>query len=132
MQNYFEKDYVSVRYNKANHIIISSWLIPPTSTEFREGMNATIKALEHFKTGKVIWDTYQLGVLHPDDQHWAATEHYNNALKVGYSHAVLLIPEDILTQMSIDDTVSQVQNLIPINYSPTMEAAVEWLKQFNK
>ena len=130
MQHYFENDYVSIGYDQANDIIITTWLTTPTSSEFKEGMNTTIKALEHFGTGKVIWDTRKLGILHPDDQQWAATEHYNNAIKAGYSHAVLLIPEDIFSQMSLDDTVSQVQNLIPVTYTPTVEGAIEWMKQY--
>ncbi|HTJ53262.1 MAG TPA: hypothetical protein VL443_27595 [Cyclobacteriaceae bacterium] len=130
MQHYFENDHVSIGYDQANHIIITTWLTTPTQSEFRDGMNITIKAIEHFGTGKVIWDTRLLGILHPDDQQWAATEHYNNALKAGYSHAALLIPEDIFSQMSLDDTVSQVENLIPVTYTPTVEIAIEWMKQF--
>ncbi|HEY8937540.1 MAG TPA: hypothetical protein VIM65_20080, partial [Cyclobacteriaceae bacterium] len=61
---------------------------------------------------------------------WAVTEFYTNAVKIGYSHAVFLIPEDIFTQMSIEDTVSQVSDSIPLTYVTSMEAAVKWLKQF--
>jgi len=132
MQNYFETDYVTIGYDKDNHIIVHRWIVAPTSAELREGANMTISAMKQFKTGKVVWDTRNMGTLHPDDQHWAATEYYNNARKAGYSQAAFIIPSDIFTQMSVEDTMSQVENIFLSAYFDNMESAEEWIKQADK
>jgi len=73
-----------------------------------------------------------MGTLHPDDQHWAATEYYNNARKAGYSQAGFIIPSDIFTQMSVEDTMSQVESTFLSAYFDNMESAEEWMKQAGK
>ena len=130
MQNYFETDYLDISYDKGNHAIIHRWIVAPTSAELREGFNMTIVAMKQFNTGKIVWDTRYMGTLHPDDQHWAATEYYSNALMAGYSHAAFIIPADIFTQMSVEDTMSQLSSAFPTAYFDSMEEAIDWIKQF--
>jgi len=128
MQNYFGMDYISIRYDKANHVVVLEWIIPPTSDEFREGLNSLLAAMEHFKTGKIITDVGHLGTIHPDNQRWAATEWLQSALKIGYSHIAIIMPSDIFTQMSVEDTMSQVDSPLPSAYFDNMEKAIEWIK----
>jgi len=40
MQNYFETDFVTVSYDKANHLLILKWIVAPTSVEFGEGLGS--------------------------------------------------------------------------------------------
>lgn len=131
MNTYFHNDFVSIRYIEDNHTIICQWLVAPTSSEMKEGSNMVISAMHHFKTGKIVWDTRNLGALHPDDQQWAAVEYYNNAIKAGYSHAAFVIPQDVFTQMSVEDTMSQVAGAFPMAYFDNLQEAVEWIKVKN-
>jgi len=128
MQNYFETDYVTVGYDKGNNLIILNWIVAPTSDEFREGLNSLIAAMEHFKTGKLVTDTTYLGTIHPADQQWSATEWVQGAIKVGYSQIAIIIPADVFTQMSVEDTMSQVDNPLPFAHFDNMEAAIDWIK----
>jgi len=127
MQNYFEKDFVSIGYNNVNHVVVLKWSVPPTSDEFREGLNSLIGAMEHFKTGKIITDVSYLGTIHPNNQRWAASEWLQSALKIGYSHIAIIMPSDIFTQMSVDDTMSQVDSPLPSAYFDNMQAAIDWI-----
>jgi hypothetical protein len=131
MQNHFETDYVTTAYDKANHVVILKWKVAPTSVEFRDGLNSIISAMVHFKTGKLIADTTHLGVIHPDDQEWSATAWVQEALKVGYSQIALIVPSDIFTQLSVEDTLNMNKEEtmdIPTGYFDTVEAAIEWIK----
>lgn len=130
MQTYFEKDYITIGYNKDAHAVVSQWTTPPTSDEFRKALDAILAALEHFKTGKQVSDTTHLGAMHPEDQKWVATDWFEKALKAGYSHLAIIVPSDVFTQMSVEDTFSNVTSPIPYTYFDTMETAIAWIKQF--
>ena len=131
-QNHFEKDYITIWYDKVNHLIVGKWKAEPTSAEFREGLNSLISAIEHFKTGKLIIDTTYLGVIHPDDQDWSVVEWGQRALKAGYSQTALIISSNIFTQMSVEETMNQFQEENPFSfaYFNNMEDAIDWIKQF--
>ena len=129
MQTYFENDFITIGYDKVNHVIMHKWIVAPTSPEFREGLNYLIPAMELFNTGKIITDTICLGIIHPIDQQWLVTDWFQNVLKVGYSQLAIIIPARCFTRMSIEDTMSQVVNPVPIAYFENMEAAIAWTKQ---
>jgi len=129
MENYFETDYVTVDYDKADHIIVLKWKVSPTSAEFREGLNSLVTAMDHFKTGKIIGDTTHLGVIHPDDQQWSATEWIQSMFNVRHFQIAFIVPSDIFTQMSLDGALSQVVGDHPIAYFENMEGAIGWIKK---
>ncbi|SKC65226.1 hypothetical protein [Ohtaekwangia koreensis] len=129
MQTYFERDYYTISYDEVNHILIAKFISPSTSVEYREALGAVIPAIQHFKTGKVIWDVRYLGVISPVDQEWTISNFHNPALKFGYSKAALIMPSDVFTEMSIDGIVSEVGDF-QNKYFDNTEAAIDWLKQF--
>ncbi|HTJ52231.1 MAG TPA: hypothetical protein VL443_22370 [Cyclobacteriaceae bacterium] len=128
MQNHFETDYVTTAYDKANHVVILKWKVAPTSVEFREGLDSIISAMEHFKTGKLIADTTHLGAIHPDDQEWSTTVWAQKAVSAGYSKLALVIPSDIFTKMSVEDTMNMDKTETPSAYFDTIDAAIDWIK----
>jgi len=69
----------------------------PTSAEYREGMNAMIDAMKHFKAGKVIFDLTLAGALHPDDQHCQFPIGNPRAVNAGQSHVALVLASDIFS-----------------------------------
>ncbi|HEY8936291.1 MAG TPA: hypothetical protein VIM65_13755 [Cyclobacteriaceae bacterium] len=127
MQNYFEKDFIAIGYDKTNHLIVLKWKIAPTSAEFREGLHSLLAAIEQFKTGKVIVDTTHLGTIHPDDQQWSVTEWTQKAMQAGYSKLAIIIPDDIFTQMSVEDAMNSTNNILPFAYFSNMTPAMEWI-----
>jgi len=127
METYFQTDYTTIKYHKANHILILEWLNSTTSSEFREGMNVLLVAMEHFKAGKLICSLKNAGALHPDDQQWAATDWHNKALALGHSHVGIILAKDIFAQMSTEDAMSNVT--LPTGYFDNMEDAIYWISQ---
>jgi len=128
MPTFFKSNYITIDYDKINHVIIHTWLVPPSSDEFREGLNSLIPAMEHFKTGKIITDTTHMGIIHSDDQKWAVTDWRQRALKVGYSRLGIIIPADVFTRMSMEETIGRTVNQVPIAYFENTEDATYWIK----
>jgi hypothetical protein len=102
--------------------------MPPLSNEFRTYMQALLTAMEHFKTGKIVADTSKMGTLHPDDQEWSYSVWNDMAVKVGYSHAAILLPGDIYSQMAIEDTMNGASGSLSFSYFENMESALTWIK----
>jgi len=127
MQNYFEKDYFTIHYDKANHVVMAKFIIPPTSQEYREALSAVILAIQHFKTGNVVWDARHLGIISPVDQEWTISDFHNPALKFGYSKAAMIMPSDVFTEMSVDAIVSEVGDF-QVQYFDKVETAIDWIK----
>lgn len=128
MQPYFDTDYATITYDTNSHSIVGTWKIPPLPNEFRTYMDTLLSAMEHFKTGKVVADTTKMGTLHPEDQEWASTEWTTTAIKNGYSHAAILLPQDVYSQMAIDDTMNAVMGTVTFSYFDTIESALNWMK----
>jgi hypothetical protein len=125
METYLQKDYVIIKYYKDKRILILEWLKISTSSEFREGMNALISAMEHFKTGKLICCLTNAGALHPDDQQWVASDWHNRALAVGHSHVAIILAKDIFVQISIEGSMGNVT--LPTAYFDNLEDAIDWI-----
>lgn len=129
-QAYFETDYLLIHLDETGKVIIAEWRLPPTSQEFRNGMDILANALAHFNLGKVIFDTLCLGVLLESDQEWVSRDWYGRVIKAGYSQVAFIVPADVFTRMSVDETVSRTPDRIPTAYFDNMETATDWIKQF--
>lgn len=131
MKLYYDTDYVSISYNEDAHAIVCAWKIQLMPDEFRAGMDRLISAFEYFKTGKVIADTRLQGTLNQDDQHWAANEWKEKALKAGYSHIAFVMPKDVYQQMVVDDIVEtyiKTGTKVVVSYFNAPEEALAWIK----
>lgn len=124
---YFDKDYATISYDANNHLLVGSWKMPPLPNEFRTYMETLISAMEHFKTGKLIADTSNMGTLNLTDQEWAATDWTSRAIKAGYSHVAILLPTDVFSQMAIEDTMNDMVGPVAFSYFDNMESAIIWM-----
>ncbi|AYB32036.1 hypothetical protein [Chryseolinea soli] len=130
MQNYFENDFLFIRYDEKNHLLILEWKLAPASPEFKEGTNMLITAFEHFKTGKLVSDIRQLGAVHPDDQQWISNDWISRAVKAGFSCSAAVLPDDVFTHMSLEGMSSQSSDQLPAKTFDNMDDAIDWIKQF--
>ena len=127
METYFQVDYMLISFDVTRRVIIAQWLVPPTSEELRAGSYKAIDAVKEYGTGKIVWDTTHLGTIHPDDQKWASTEYALEFKSAGGAYAAFIIPQDIFTQFSVEDTISQGADLVPFAYFSNIDLALEWL-----
>lgn len=127
MEIYFDTDYITVKYDPVHHIVISIAKVPPASKEFRDGMMAILGAVQRFKTGRIVCDVVNLGALLEEDQIWAAKEWRPLAVASGHSRAAFVVPDDVFTNMSMEDMMAQADNDVSFGYFNRMEDAVRWL-----
>ena len=128
MISYLDNSYVAIQYNESTNSVEIHWKTPPTSEEFREGMNHAIEAMKKHQTGALLSDTTNLGALSEEDQQWSYTDWLQRALAVGYHSFAVVVSPDIFAQMSVEDTLSQVQNLT-IQYFDTVAEGQSWLEE---
>ncbi|SKC54898.1 hypothetical protein [Ohtaekwangia koreensis] len=129
MEIYYDQDYVVVYYSAEANAVVMRWKAASTSEEYRAALNVLLAAIEHFKTGKVIADTTHLGTIHPDDQAWSVTEWTLKAISAGYSHLAIVLPTEVFTKMSVEETMGQVTEILRFSYFEGMDAAIVWIKQ---
>ncbi|MFP4294109.1 MAG: hypothetical protein ACLFQ0_20950, partial [Cyclobacteriaceae bacterium] len=101
--------YFTAHYDAELDAIVETWVTSPTSEEFRTGMNKIIDLMAKHKTGALLGDTKELGALSEEDQQWSFTDWLARALEVGYHSFAVIISPDIFAQMSVEDTLTEVQ-----------------------
>jgi len=131
MTVHLENSFIEISYDENINAIVNNWKTAPTSAEFRQGMNAAVEAMRRFDTGALISDTGKLGALSEEDQQWSYTEWLQQALQAGYHSFAVIVSPDIFAQMSVEDTLSQVQN-VTIQYFESYEEGRKWLKENEK
>ena len=122
-----DNSYLRVQYNQHTDSVEVTWKTPPTSEEFRTGMNQAIDSMEKHQTGSLLSDTTHLGALSEADQQWSYTDWLQRALATGYQRFAVVVSSDIFAQMSVEDTLSQVQG-VTIQYFDTFAEGQEWLQ----
>lgn len=127
MEIYFDTDYITVKYDPVYHIVISITKVPLTSKEFRSGMMAMLGAMQHFKAGRIVCDVTNLGALLEDDQTWAAKEWRPLAVAAGHSRAAFVVPDDVFTNMSMEDMMEKADNEVSLAYFNRKEDAIRWV-----
>ncbi|MGB3617758.1 MAG: STAS/SEC14 domain-containing protein [Catalinimonas sp.] len=122
---------VELSYEADVHAIFINWKTAPTSAEFRDGMNAVLDMMRKHNTGVLLGDTCNLGALNPDDQAWSFGPWLQEALSVGYERFAVVISPDIFAQMSVEDTLQEVQatTTVTIRYFDDLAAARAWLRE---
>lgn len=127
MEIFFETDYITVKYDPVHHIVVSIVKVPPTSKEFRDGMMAILGAMQRFKAGRVVCDVVGLGAMLEEDQIWTVKEWRPLAVAAGHSKAAFIVPDDIFTNMSMDDMLSMADKDVSTAYFNRMEDAIRWV-----
>ncbi len=131
MKTYFNESFITVEYNEELNTVCPVWKEAPTSEEFRLGMNKVIEAMKEYNTGILKSDTAKIGAMDPEDGTWSATDWLDRAVKVGYRKFAVIISPDIFAQMSVEDTLNQV-NGVEIKYFPSDAEATAWIKETEK
>jgi hypothetical protein len=83
--------------------------------------------MKHIKTGIIVCDVVNLGALLEEDQIWAATVWRPLAVAAGHSRAAFILPDDIFTNMSMEDMMEKADKDVSFGYFNRMEDAVRWV-----
>jgi hypothetical protein len=127
MEIYFDTDYKRIEYSAAHHVLIATWKVTPTSAEFRTGMMTMLSAIEHFKTGRLVYDATHSGAILEEDRTWAATEWQALAIAAGHSKVAFLLPDDVFTNMTMEDIMEKADKHVSFAYFSRKEDAIQWV-----
>lgn len=129
MVKFFEQEYASINYDEAIQAMILQWKVTATSSEYRNTLNNLLLGMEQYKTSRVVVDTRHLGVIHPDDQEWSISDWTVRAMQSGYTHLAIILPDEIFTKLSVEDTMSMVKDKTLVSrYFGSLGEAKEWVK----
>ena len=129
MVKFFEQEYASIGYDEIVRAMVLLWKLGATSIEYRNTLNSLLLGMEHFQTSRVIVDTTHLGTIHPDDQEWSISDWTVRAMSSGYTHLAIILPDDIFTQVSVEDIMSLVEDrILKSQYFSSIQEAKEWIK----
>ncbi len=127
MAVYFNSDYKRIEYDEQHRVLVATWKLAPTSTEFRSGMMAMLDAMKQFNTGRLVYNVIPLGLLLEEDSIWAATEWREKAIALGRSKVAFVLPDDVFTMMSVESMMEREDREVPIAYFKRMEDAIRWV-----
>jgi hypothetical protein len=127
MEIYFDTDYKRIEYDATHHILIATWKLAPTSEEFRTGMMVMLKAMEHYKAGRLVYDVIYRGAALQEDLEWTATEWREQAVAIGHSKVAFILSDDVFTNMSMEDMMAKADKEVSFGYFNRMEDAVRWV-----
>ncbi len=110
--------------------VFLSWNTTPASDEFRFVMDQLIDGMADRNTGKILTDTTNMGAISAEDEQWSVTDWLERALRVGYRSLAILLPNEIFTQLKVNEVVAQTEGADPVTvqYFSDLSDARKWLK----
>ena len=69
-------------------------------------------------------------MIDPEDQEWVNTDWLPRAIEAGYRKVAIIVPEDIFSQIAVDDIMEKAREEAPVedHYFTNLEEAKAWLK----
>jgi hypothetical protein len=118
----------SVRWDQGAKLVMVEWEGWADSTEFKELLDAEIRALQAHRGSRVLVDCRQQKVLNPADQERANREWLPRALAAGLKRFAVVLPKSGLAEMNIRDALGKVPDTeLQVAYFATVEEGKAWL-----
>lgn len=124
--------YWTINFDETSKIINPEWnekTAEMTDSEYKAEMEKYTELVEEYKPQKALIDCLQLYyVIPPKVQEWTNTTLFPRILGAGVNKVAILFPEDIITQLSLEQVMEEVlgQKFVT-NYFSDKDKAKEWL-----
>jgi hypothetical protein len=125
--SYFDSDYADVTYDDELGAVISRMDEYAEGEDFRRYMNSIIDAIEDTGTDRMIADTSEIPPLSQGDQGWSVTDWAPRAEDAGLGHMALVMPESVVSEMSIESIVEMADDTINRGLFDDLDEAREWI-----
>ncbi len=118
----------SVKWIEAQRLILVRWEGWANSTEFKELLNAEVRALKEHGGSCLLADCRLQRVLSSDDQQRANREWVPRAVEAGLKRFAVVLPVSDLAAGHIQERLSEVPgSAFEVAYFTTVEDAERWL-----
>ena len=118
----------SVRWDQGSKLVLVEWEGWADSSEFKQLLDAEIRALEEHGGSRVLADCRQQKVINRADQDRANKEWIPRALAAGLKRFAVVLPKSGLAEMNIRDALGKVPDTaLQVAYFATVEEGKAWL-----
>jgi hypothetical protein len=120
----------SVRWDQGGQVVLVEWEGWADSTEFKELLDAEIRALQQHRGSRLLADCRQQKVINPADQQRANKEWLPRALAAGLKRFAVVLPKSGLAEMNLREALGKVpETALQVAYFATLEEGKAWLAQ---
>ena len=122
-----------VMWDSVTRSVILEWRNFVFGDEYRDALDAVIKAMEENRSNKVLSDSRRMKAIPQDDQDWLLKEWVPRAYKAGLKHMAIVLPKSTLGQMTLQRLarVGPDKRLVSndgTSYFETAEEAKRWFR----
>jgi hypothetical protein len=120
----------AVRWDPDARLVFVEWEGWADSGEFKELLDAEIKALHEHRGWRLLADCRQQKVINPVDQDRANKEWLPRALAAGLKRFAVILPRSGLAEMNIRDALGKVPDAaLQVAFFATVEEGKTWLAE---
>ncbi len=101
----------TVAWNHDVDSVVLQWNDFAKDGDFRERMDESLELLEAVGGNKMIADAREQGAIADEDQQWSVVDWAPRAEEAGLEYLVILYPEQVVAQMSVDNVIEEVQQI---------------------
>jgi hypothetical protein len=128
---YFDKPYLTIRWDLATRTVIMEWKMFVDGEAFRNGLNTGLELLVEKGASHWLADLRNLGVITPDDQKWSNEVWFPKAVSKGIRVMAIVVPKSTIAGMSVDAIMKKAElnnRTLVTHYFDNVFDAREWLR----
>jgi hypothetical protein len=125
--SYFDGEFAEVTYDSGMGAIVARMDEYAEGEEFRRYMDSIIDAMDATGSDRIIADTSEIPPLDQDDQQWSVVDWAPRAEDSGLEHMAMVMPESVVSEMSIENVVEMSDDTINRELFDELEDAKTWI-----
>lgn len=129
MEQYYYSDFAEISYDASYGYISYIWKTPPTPDEFKLGCEKLLLAIQHFKCGKAMVDTRQMGAIQDEVLEWMTSDWMVRAAANGYESVAVIVPIDIFASLAVNEIIDRVNDRVVHHNFDDKEEALDWIRK---
>jgi len=128
----YESKFMYLDFSEENLLIEWTWLETTskmTDEDYKQEFLNYVELIKIHRPQRIIADSRKLDFgINPDLQDWTNQTVFPVALEMGLNKAALVLNNDLITQLSIEQTMEEVEGVKFItNYFDDLEEARKWI-----
>lgn len=117
-----------LEFDDEHNCLIQNWTGFSSSELFREIIYATLNEIEDKGISNLISNSKSQKVVAKSDIDWLTIEINPKLVRNGLRRMAFVLPENVITQMSVKHFTNQGESLLEIRHFSSMDDAKKWIK----
>ena len=126
------KPYVTIERDDHLKCLIQTWKGFAKSEDFRAAIHASLEVFKKEKINKIISNTKSAALVNKEDTDWVAQVITPQMVQYGLRYMAFIVPNDVFTQLSVDNFKKEANSVVSIRYFDQLETATQWLSSVNR